>query len=49
VDGFVAIAAHTHIVGSATVPTTGRKADAICAAHVAGEAVLRLLKPGAKV
>lgn len=47
-DGFIGSAAHTHVVSSAAFPTTGRKADAICAAHVACEAALRLLKPGAK-
>lgn len=49
IDGFMAIAAHTHIVGATISPTTGKKADVICAAHVACEAVMRLLKPGAKV
>ena len=49
VDGFMAVAAHTHIVGGVISATTGKKADVICAAHVACEAVMRLLKPGAKV
>lgn len=48
-DGFIATAAHTHLVGAGTTPTTGKKADVICAAHVAAEAVLRMLKPGAVV
>jgi len=29
-------------------PTTGRKADVVCAAHYAGECALRLLRPGNK-
>jgi len=48
-DGFIAVAAHTTVVGSQGGRTiTGKAADAICAAHVAGEAILRLLKPGNK-
>jgi len=48
-DGFIAVAAHTHVVGNSSGrPTTGKAADAICAAHIAGDAVLRLLKPGHK-
>jgi len=46
-DGYIATAAHTHIVGQTGQATSGKKADVICAAHVAGEAVLRALKPGA--
>jgi len=46
-DGFVAVVAHTVVVGaSAENPVTGRKADALMAAHLASEAALRLLKPG---
>jgi len=48
-DGFIAVAAHTHVVGNSSGrPTTGKAADAICAAHLAGDAILRLLKPGSK-
>jgi len=48
-DGYIAVAAHTIIVGNSQgKPTTGKAADAICAAHIAGDAVLRLLKPGKK-
>jgi len=47
VDGFIGSIAHTHIVSQKAEPTTGKQADVICAAHVAAEAVLRLLKPGA--
>lgn len=48
-DGFIAVAAHTHVVGNSQGrPTTGKAADAICAAHLAGDAILRLLKPGGK-
>lgn len=49
IDGFISVAAHTHIVGTNAFPTTGKKADVICAAHVAAEAIVRLLKPGASV
>jgi len=47
IDGFIAVVAHTVVVG-ATVdnPVTGAKADALMAAHLASEAALRLVKPG---
>jgi curved DNA binding protein len=46
-DGFIAVVAHTVVIGaSAEKPVTGRKADALLAAHLASEAALRLLKPG---
>jgi len=47
IDGFIAVVAHTVVVG-ATVdnPVTGCKADALMAAHLASEAALRLAKPG---
>jgi len=47
IDGFIAVVAHTVVVG-ATVenPVTGGKADALMAAHLASEAALRLVKPG---
>merc|ERR1711971_1102301 len=39
--------AHTLVVGaSGDSPVTGKKADAILAAHLASEAALRLVKPG---
>lgn len=44
VDGFIALVAHTVVVGEAKV--TGRKADAVLAAYHAINAALRLLKPG---
>jgi len=44
IDGYVALGAHTLVVGPAAV--TGRTADVLCAAHFAAEAALRLLKPG---
>lgn len=48
-DGYIAVSAHTHVVGnSQTKPTTGKAADVICAAQIAGEAVLKLLKPGSR-
>jgi len=47
IDGFIAVAAHTFVLGaSAEAPVTGRKADVIMAAHLASEAALRLVKPG---
>lgn len=45
-DGFIAPVATTFIVGGGEV--TGRKADAILAAHTAAEVALRMLKPGTK-
>ncbi|KAK2175890.1 hypothetical protein NP493_700g00003 [Ridgeia piscesae] len=46
VDGFVAVSAHTFVVGaSPDNKVTGRKADVIMAAHMAAEAALRLVKP----
>lgn len=46
IDGFIAVVAHTIIVG-ATPETkiTGRKADVFLAAYHASQAALRLLKP----
>merc|ERR1711990_926535 len=45
--GFIAVVAHTLVVGaSGDSPVTGKKADAILAAHLASEAALRLVKPG---
>jgi len=47
VDGFIAVAAHTFVVGaSKDKKVTGRKADVILAAYYAAEAALRHLKPG---
>lgn len=49
IDGFCAVVAHSIVVGaSAERKVTGRKADAIMAAHLAAETVLRLVKPGAE-
>ena len=47
VDGFIAVVAHTVIVGGSKA--NGRKADALLAAHYASEAALRLVKPGQEV
>lgn len=45
IDGFIAVVAHTIVVGiSKENPATGRKADVILAAYWAGQAALRLLK-----
>ncbi|XP_073842294.1 proliferation-associated protein 2G4 [Musca autumnalis] len=47
IDGFIAVAAHTVIVGaSADNKVTGRKADVTLAAYWAVQAALRLLKSG---
>ena len=47
IDGFIAVVAHTLVVGSsASDPVTGKKADALLAAHLCSEAALRLVKPG---
>jgi len=49
VDGFVSACAHTTIAtANPQQATTGRKADAIAAAHYASEIALRLIKPGKK-
>merc|ERR1712042_339244 len=48
IDGFIAVVAHTLVVGvnKDSAQLTGRKADAMMAAHLASEAALRLVKPG---
>lgn len=47
IDGFIAVAAHTFVVGASKEnKATGRKADVILAAYNAAEAALRHLKPG---
>ncbi|BFZ22640.1 hypothetical protein BsWGS_25679 [Bradybaena similaris] len=47
VDGYIAVAAHTVVVGaSKDNPVTGRKADVIVATQKALEVALRLVKPG---
>ncbi len=50
IDGFIAVVAHSLVVGaSKDKKVTGKKADAIMAAHLASEAALRLVKPGNEV
>lgn len=50
IDGFIAVAAHTVVAReNSSAKVTGRKADAILAAYWAGQAALRLLKPGSGV
>eukprot|EP00457_Paulinella_chromatophora_P009099 gb/GEZN01009153.1/.p1 GENE.gb/GEZN01009153.1/~~gb/GEZN01009153.1/.p1 ORF type:complete len:370 (-),score=83.88 gb/GEZN01009153.1/:117-1226(-) len=44
IDGYLAVAAHTIVLG----PIAGRLGDCMLAAYYAGEAALRLLKPGGK-
>ncbi|KNC21209.1 hypothetical protein FF38_10989 [Lucilia cuprina] len=47
IDGFIAVAAHTVVVGAtADKKVTGRQADVILAAYWAVQAALRLLKAG---
>merc|ERR1712112_456434 len=47
IDGFIAVVAHTLVVGaSADKPVSGKAADVVMAAHLASEAALRLVKPG---
>jgi len=49
IDGYVNSVANTTIAtNNKKEAVTGRKADAICAAHMAGEAALRIIKPGKK-
>lgn len=48
-DGFVAVVAHTVVVGaSAEKPVTGAQADVMAAAHAAAEVAVRMVKAGAK-
>ena len=50
IDGFVACAAHTLVVGANKEnPVTGRKADVIKAAFYMSEAQIRVVKPDNKV
>ncbi|KAL5011027.1 hypothetical protein ScPMuIL_013332 [Solemya velum] len=46
IDGFIAVVAHTLVVGPSKDKVTGRKADVIMAAHLAADAALRLVRPG---
>lgn len=49
VDGYIAVAAHTMVCGeqpSPEKPLLGPQADALHAAHIAGEVALKLLRPG---
>merc|ERR1719295_466257 len=47
IDGYVAVAAHTVVVGASKEnPVTGKKADVMMAAQKALEAAIRLVKPG---
>eukprot|EP01118_Nematostelium_gracile_P005252 TRINITY_DN1647_c0_g1_i1.p1 TRINITY_DN1647_c0_g1~~TRINITY_DN1647_c0_g1_i1.p1 ORF type:complete len:395 (-),score=156.15 TRINITY_DN1647_c0_g1_i1:57-1241(-) len=49
IDGFISVVAHSWIVTSnPSVPTSGRQADVIAAAHYAAEIAHRLVKPGKK-
>ncbi|CAF1654858.1 unnamed protein product, partial [Adineta ricciae] len=46
IDGYVAVVAHTIVVGATREKkVTGRRADCILAAYYAAEAALRLIKP----
>ena len=44
IDGFIAVVAHTVVIGDGIV--TGRAADALLAAHLCSEAALRLVQAG---
>lgn len=47
IDGFIAVAAHTIVVGATSeAKATGRAADVVLAAYHASQAALRLLKDG---
>jgi len=49
IDGYIAVVAHTIVVGfdpEGGTKVSGRKADVMLAAHNASEAALRLVKPG---
>lgn len=49
IDGFMALVAHTAVLGAgAAAPVVGPAADVIAAAHQAAEVALRLIKPGTK-
>jgi curved DNA binding protein len=49
IDGYISVVAHSWVVTSTPqTPTTGRRADVICAAYYAGEIAHRLVKPGKK-
>jgi curved DNA binding protein len=51
IDGYIAVAAHTILVGDAgeeTEITTGKLADVIHAAHTAAECAIRMIKAGQK-
>lgn len=47
IDGFIATAASTAVIGaSEATPVTGRAADVLAAAETAFEAAIRLMRPG---
>lgn len=51
VDGYIAVGAHTIVVGAdgeSKEEVTGRVADVMLAAHTAAELAIRMIKPGAK-
>lgn len=50
IDGFISVCAHTIVLApnSPEAPLTGRLANVICAAHLAGEVALRTIRPGVK-
>jgi len=50
VDGYIGVVAGSTVVGaSAEEPASGKAADVLAAAYIGAEAILRLVKPGAKV
>ncbi|WAR04294.1 PA2G4-like protein [Mya arenaria] len=46
IDGFIAVVAHSLLVGDQKEKVKGRKADVLLAAHNAAEVALRMVKPG---
>ena len=47
IDGYIAVVAHTLVVGNKEL--TGKRADCMAAAFTAMEVATRLMKPGHKV
>nr|CAB3494318.1 unnamed protein product [Digitaria exilis] len=47
IDGFIVVAAHTHVITNA--PVSGRAADVVAAANTAAEVAMRLVRPGKKI
>jgi len=48
IDGFIAVAAHTHIVEEEEAPITGKLADVLMATWNASQVAFAMMKPGTK-